>query len=210
MHDIIKDLQWRYAVKRFDPERKIDGKTMEIIRESLRLVPTSYGLQAMKFLFIETRETREQLQEASYGQQQITDASHLLVMCAYKDILPVHIDEHIDNITTTREMDEGSLAGYGDFLKRSMSDYSAEYKTNWNSKQVYIALGQLLTVCAHLKVDAIPMEGFDKKRYDEILGLAEKNLTSVLVCPLGYRHPEDEIQYKAKVRKPQENLFETY
>lgn len=209
MHKIIESLNWRYAVKRFNPNRKLDDETVEVIKESLRLVPTSYGLQAMKFIFVEDPEIRKQLTEAGHNQQQINEASHLLVMCANEDVHPEDIDAHMNNITITRELQQGSLEGYGTFLKNSMASKDPAIKLDWTSKQVYIALGQMLTVCAELRVDAIPMEGFDKTKFDEILGLKERGLRTVLICPLGYRHPEDPTQYQNKVRKSSEQLFET-
>lgn len=209
MHRIIESLNWRYAVKKFNPNRKIDNETIEVIKDSLRLVPTSYGLQAMKFIFVEDITLREQLLLAAHGQLQIKDASHLLVMCASFDILPEEIDAHMNNITSTRQLDSGSLDGYGNFLKRNLAEKDPAIKAEWIAKQVYIALGQMLTVCAELRVDTIPMEGFDKDQFDEILGLKERGLRSILICPMGYRHPEDPNQYQNKVRKPNESLFET-
>lgn len=208
MHKIIESLHWRYAVKKFNPNRKIDDETIEVIKNSLRLVPTSYGLQAMKFIFVKDEELREKLVEAAHGQLQIKEASHLLVMCANVDILPDEIDAHVNNIISTRALASGALDAYSEFLKKSIGSKDPSIKTEWIAKQVYIALGQMLTVCAELRVDTIPMEGFDKTQFDEILGLQERGLRSVLVCPMGYRHPDDKTQYMNKVRKGNEVLFE--
>lgn len=46
-----------------------------------------------------------------------------------------------------------------------------EQLKEWAQKQAYIAMGVLLTVCASMGIDSCPMEGFDPKKYDEILGL---------------------------------------
>lgn len=209
MHEILNDLNWRYATKRFDPSQKLDAKRLEIIREALRLTPSSYGLQAVKYLIIESPEMREELLAASYGQRPVVDASHLLVLCAYREVNPVHIDEYTSNVARTRDLQESAVEGYSKFLKTNIGSLSPEETSSWTSRQVYIALGQLLTVCAHLHVDALPMEGFNKKAYDKILGLEAKNLTAVLACPIGFRHPEDPAQFQAKVRKSLEDLFET-
>ena len=80
---------------------------------------------------------------------------------------------------------------------------------NWNSKQAYIALGQVLHTCANLRIDATPMEGFKADKYDEILGLTEQNLKSILVCAFGYRSSDDANSSLLKVRKSQNDLFYT-
>jgi nitroreductase len=209
MHKIIEDLNWRYATKKFDPSKIINEDDLAIIKESLRLVPTSYGLQALKFLIVDSKDLREQLVSASYGQRQVADASHLIVLCAYKDVSENDIDNFTQNIEVTRSLKSGEMAGFGDFMKKTTSSMESDAKTQWTSKQLYIALGQLLTTCATLRIDSTPMEGFNAAQYDEILGLEVKNLNPVLVCPIGYRHPEDQNQFAKKVRKDQEDLFET-
>ena len=68
-------------------------------------------------------------------------------------------------------------------------------------KQIYIALGNALTVLASMKIDSCPMEGFLPEKYDEILNLRSKNLKSVLVMPVGYRSVDDQFSSFKKVRK---------
>lgn len=208
MHKILEDLHWRYATKRFDAARKIDDTDLGIIRTALRLTPTSYGLQAMKFLIIESPVLREELLQASYNQRVVTEASHLVVLCTENTIRPELIDQHIQRSSEARQTDPSKLAAYSDFLKRTLTNLPEKEASEWTARQVYIALGVLLSVCAQLRVDALPMEGFDAQRYDEILGLKKQNLSAVLVCPIGYRHAEDLHQHYPKIRRPEDDLFE--
>jgi len=45
------------------------------------------------------------------------------------------------------------------------------------------------------------MEGFIPEKYNEVLGLKEKNLSSVLVLPVGFRAEDDIMTHQKKVRK---------
>ncbi len=209
MNQIIEDLNWRYATKKYDPSKKVSDKDFETIKESLRLAATSYGLQTLKFLVVEDPAVREKLKTASWGQPQITEASHLIILCSYNDVNSDHVDEYLENIAETRNVPMESTAQYGDFMKATISQLTLEEKSIWSSKQAYIALGQALHTCANLRIDSTPMEGFDAKAYDEILGLSEKNLKASVVLAVGYRHEEDQNQHLAKVRKPSEVIFET-
>jgi nitroreductase / dihydropteridine reductase len=206
---ILDALNWRYATKKFDSSKKISTKDLETLKEVLRLTPSSYGLQPWKFLIIENQALRQQLREKSWGQSQVTDASHLIVFCSYLDLKEEHIDNHIANTSITRNQDIANLAGYGNFVKKTLSNLSPNDISTWSSKQLYIALGQLMLACAEMKIDATPMEGFEPAGYDEILGLKAKNLHATLVCPIGYRHVEDDAQFNNKVRKSGEEVFET-
>lgn len=209
MNQIIQDLNWRYATKKFDTTKKISEDDLATIKESLRLTATSFGLQSMKFLVIEDTEVRKQLTPASFGQTQITDASHMIIMCHNIDVNNDHVDEYMQDVSSTRNIPIEETAQFGDYIKGAIQNFSTEQKEIWSSKQTYIALGQVLHTCARLKIDSTPMEGFDSAAYDEILGLSAKNLKASLVLALGYRHEEDASQHLPKVRKSNEVLFET-
>lgn len=208
MKQLIDDLNWRYATKKYDSSKKISQKDFETLKHVLTLVPTSNGLQPFKFLIIENPEIRAKLREKSYNQSQITDASHLIVMCAYNSIDEAYIDNYMDRSVEVRGLNPADVEGFRMHLKNSVAQSDSELQLRANAKQAYIALGQLLQTAAQLRIDASPMEGFSTEGYDEVLGLNEKNLTAVVVCALGYRHEEDDFQHLKKVRKPAEELFE--
>ncbi len=208
MNNIIEDLNWRYATKKFDPTKKITPESLETIMESLRLVPSSYGLQPLKYLFIEDSGLRKELREKSFNQSQITDASHLLIICSFTEITEIYIDNHIQNMAEIRCIPQEKISGFGTYMKKEILSMEKDKMAEWNAKQAYIALGHLLHTCASLRIDATPMEGFQKEAYDEILKLNQQGLQPVLVCPIGYRSEEDTNQFLKKVRRKQESLFE--
>lgn len=210
MHQIIEDLNWRYATKRFDSSKKLNSEQVDILKESIRLAASSYGLQAFKVLLIDNPKIREELMVAAFGQTPVVDASHLFVFCANTNVPEEDVDGYMQRISETRSADTKSLEPFSNGIKTALGRKTKEEIIAWTSKQTYIALGQLLHTCASLKVDALPMEGFDPKRFDEILDLSSKGLTATLACPVGFRHPEDAAQFRKKVRKSSEELFETY
>lgn len=206
---LINNLKWRYATKQFDKTKKISNEKMKQLMEVVRLSPSSYGLQLYKVLIIEDPEIREKLKAASWNQNQITDSSALIVFCNYKDVNESHIDDFIRLKCETENQDLNKLKGYADFMKSKVSGMTQTEKDNWTKRQTYIALGFLLTACAELKIDACPMEGFEKEKYDEILGLSEQNLSASVIAAIGYRSQSDNLQFVPKVRKPIDELFET-
>jgi nitroreductase / dihydropteridine reductase len=207
-HPILNDLNWRYATKKYNPSKKISQDDWSVILESLRLTPTSYGLYPLHFLQIETAEIRQQLREKSWGQSQVTDASHLLVLCIRTDVDHDYVDKHIELTAQIRCLAIEKIAGYGSFVKNQLTLKGEEEVTRWNEKQAYIALGQLMHTCASMKIDATPMEGFEPEAFDEILGLKEKHLKSVVVCAMGYRSEEDGVQLLPKIRKNLSEIME--
>lgn len=208
MEKLIEKLNWRYATKKFDPTKKVAQKELDQIKEFVRLVPTSFGLQPLKVLIIENQELKQKLVQHANNQLQVADCSHLFVICHYSDIVDRNIDSYVSNMATIRNLDREKLAGFGNYMKTAMSEMSMEQKTMWCSKQAYIALGYLMIACAQLEIDSTPMEGFDPTGFDQVLGLNSQNLTAALIVPIGYRHEEDRNQYLKKVRRTNEELFE--
>ena len=208
MQNIIDDLKWRYATKKFDPSKKLSDDQLATLKESIRLSASSYGLQAYKILIVENPETREKLMEASYGQKPVVDASHLFVFCAYTQVSEDDAKKYMELISQTRGTEMKNLEAFQNGIVNSLKNKSDQEIANWTSKQTHIALGQLLHTCASIRVDALPMEGFSPATYNEILGLDELKLTATLACPVGFRHEEDAAQFNKKVRKSNEDLFD--
>lgn len=189
--------------------KKISNSDLEILKEAIQLSSSSYGLQPYKVLIIENEEIRKQLQPASWGQSQITEASHLFVFASVTNVDAEYITRYAENMAKTRNIPFDSVKGYADFMIGNITTLTPEKQIIWAQKQAYLALGNLLNVAAELKIDVTPMEGFLPEQYNEILGLKEKGLHATLVATIGYRHDEDDTQHYAKVRKPITELFET-
>jgi nitroreductase len=207
MNNILENRTWRYATKKFDSTKKVSDDNFELLMESVRLSASSYGLQPYHVFVVSDKETREKLKPVSWGQSQITDASHLFVLANQTDFGGELVDDYLINLSKIRKVPIEELKGYSDFAKSKLVDLPKEVKNNWAAKQVYIALGNLMQAAAELKIDTCPMEGFEAEAYDKILGLTEKGLTTSVVLPVGYRSDEDETQHYEKVRKSNEELF---
>ncbi|MEZ4975326.1 MAG: NAD(P)H-dependent oxidoreductase [Flavobacteriaceae bacterium] len=199
--NIIESLQWRYATKRFDSEKIIPQDKIELIKEAFNLTATSYGLQPIKLLIVKNKVLREQLLAHTYNQPQIMQASHLLVFCIETTIDKDFIEAYFNRVKDIRNTAESILKPYRDFLVNDFQSRSGDYVKTWAAKQAYLAMGNLLTVCAIEGIDSLPMEGFKPESYDDVLGLKQKGLQSVLIMPIGYRAEDDMFSGFKKVRK---------
>ncbi|MEZ4945930.1 MAG: NAD(P)H-dependent oxidoreductase [Cyclobacteriaceae bacterium] len=207
--NLIDNLKWRYATKKFDPSKKVSDKDIETLKEAVRLSVSSYGLQLYKVLIIKNPEIKSELKKASWDQSQITDASHLFVFCNYTMNFDYHIDNYIQLIAEAQGIGTDALRNYSETIKSSIEKKDQIGKKSWAEKQTYLALSNLLAACAELKIDACPMEGFDNQSYNQILGLDELGLNAAVIAPVGYRSAEDSTQYRKKIRKPVSKLFQT-
>lgn len=207
-YSLIKALSWRYATKQFDPSKKISQGTLDTLLESLRLAPSSLGVQPWKFLVITNPEVRKQIQEVSHHQPQVVDASHLIVLTRPLHIDAAHVDRHVANTAEIRGATVESMIEYRSVIMRLVKTTPPEGLVSWANAQIYIALGFLLEAAALLGVDACPMEGFDKAKLDDVLKLPDKGLASVVLCALGYRSDADKYATAKKSRFPKEEVIE--
>jgi nitroreductase/dihydropteridine reductase len=204
--EILDALNARYATKQFNPEKKLTESQLLTLIDATRLTATSYGLQLMKIVVVEAPEKREALLPYSYGQKQVVDASHLLILCREKIAEPAHVEAYITNTSTTRKIPAEKLDGFKKMMLDSIAGMSTEACENWMDKQVYIALGNLLNTCALLQIDSCPMEGFQAEAYNKELDLDAQNLSAVLVLPVGYRADTDPNAKNKKVRRSSEDF----
>ena len=207
---LIEDLKWRYATKKYDATKKVSLENIAQIKEAIALAASSYGLQLYKILDVKDPVIRESLKPHSWGQTQITDASHLFVFCSNTAASSQDIDDYIALKAKVQGINIDDLKGYGDFMKTKIGEKGPEEVLAWTAKQTYIALGNALAAAAALKIDSTPIEGFEAEKYNEILDLAEKGLTASVVLAIGYRHEEDATQSQPKVRKSIDTLFESF
>lgn len=206
--DIIDYYNWRYATKKFDPKKHISKSDLELIKEAVRLAPTSYGLQLFKVIIVKDKGIKERLKEVSFNQDQISDASHLFVFCNYTKVFEKDIDLYLDNRSKVNNHDRNDLQGYGTFLKKSLLKKNTLETSNWTTNQVYIALAHLMTACAAIKIDSCPIEGFLADKYNSILEIQGQHLNAAVVAAVGYRSENDSSQNEKKVRKSSELLFD--
>ena len=199
---VLQQLQWRYAVKAFDPTQKISEEMWQTLEQCLVLTPSSFGLQPWKFFVITDLALRQQLVEHAWGQSQVADASHLVVFAIQKNLDHTDVDRYMQRIAEVRNTSVDSLEGFADTIKGVLDKLSPADADAWATRQVYIALGQFMTCAALLGIDTCPMEGFVPDKFDELLGLSELGYHAAVLCPAGYRAEDDKYATLPKVRFP--------
>lgn len=196
---LIDNLNWRYATKKFDASKKIPADHWAKLEQAMVLSPSSFGLQPYRFVVITDAALRAKLREHAWNQSQVTDASHLVVLCRRLATTVADVDEFIGRSAKVRGVPTESLKGYRDMMAGFVSNPSFDFSA-WAAKQVYIALGFLLSTAAQMGIDACPMEGFDPAKFDEILGLKAEGFGSTVIATVGYRAADDHYAPLKKVR----------
>ncbi|MBV8618983.1 MAG: NAD(P)H-dependent oxidoreductase [Curvibacter sp.] len=196
--DILPLLQWRYATKKMDASKAVPADKVQRIIEATRLSASSSGLQPYELLVVTNPEVREKIKAIAWNQAQITEGSHLLVFAAWDNYTVERINQMFDLTNDERGFKNEGWENYRNMLLANYPKRDAEVNFQHAARQAYIGLGTALIAAAAEHVDATPMEGFDPAALDEILGLRQRGLRSVVILPLGYRQEEGDWLVKLK------------
>ena len=206
---ILQQLEWRYATKKFDPTRKIADDVWQALEQSLVLTPSSFGLQPWKFFVVRNPDLRQQLLPHAWDQTQVVEASHLVVLAIKTDINASDVPPYIDRVAEVRQMQKDKLEGLANMIKSYLKEPPYPLQPDsWSAKQVYIVLGFFLYSAAMLGVDTCPMEGFIPAKFDEVLGLRDQGYAATVLCAAGYRAADDKYADLAKVRYETEDVVQ--
>lgn len=201
-------LEKRRSVRQYDSSYKISSEILSSLIESASKSPNGNNIQAARYLIIEDTDLRKLLLPVAYNQQQVVEASTLIVMLG--DF------QAFDKNNIIKIHEEGFQAGYFD---ESLRDYLAnaainyyENKSNEDLKleltrDVSLAAMSLILLANEAGFDTITMSGYDSKKLKSILNISERYLDIMLIA-IGkstkpghntVRHNVNKIVYKNEI-----------
>jgi len=204
---IVEALKTRYAVQVFDTTKKISEADLNIILESGRLTPSSYGFEPWKFIVVENPDLRLKLREAAYDQAKVSEASHIIVLAYRTDSRQNIVRERIERTAETYKVNADELQDFQVMMQGSIDRQTDDVLAADMKAQAYIALGVMVETASLLGIDNAPMGGFDNASVDDLLGLKEQNLSAAVFLALGY-HGADAAAERLKVRRPFSEVVE--
>lgn len=207
MKTFLEAMNYRHACKVFDSNKKIPEQDFKQVLEFGRLSPSSFGMEQWRFKMIETPEVRLKLKDACWNQPQITDASHVIVICAItSDVEPG--SDYVERLFKRRNLPEEATKVYlGKYANHHKVEIAPRMNTYaWSSKQCYLALANMMTGAASLGVDSCPIEGFDKVKVEKVLNIDTSNEEVAVIVTFGYRAGEQ----TGRLRQDIDNLVEYF
>ncbi|WP_419868175.1 nitroreductase family protein [Chryseobacterium sp. CT-SW4] len=205
---LLEDLNWRHAVKAYDPSKKVSQEDLNKILEAARLAPTSSGLQPFRVIVVENQELKEEMVKGALNPEVMRDCSHVLVFAAWDSYSAEKIDKVYDYHTDVRDLPRGRFSSYTDKIKEIYGAQTPEEHFAHTARQTYIALALAMAEAAELRIDSTPAEGFSNEVVDQILNLNELGLKSVSLLYLGYRDEKNDwLSSMKKVRVPMEEFI---
>ena len=196
-NDFLDAMAFRHACKVFDENKKISKEDIKSILEVARVSPSSFGMEAWKFLVITNKDLKAKLRPACWDQAQITSCSHLVVVLARINSVKPESGLPLKRFSR-RDMPKDKLDFYlklyASHLENTLCCDENIYA--WTSKQTYIAASNMMTYAATLGIDTCPIEGFEKDKVENILELDTKEYQVAMLLPFGYRINKQSTQLR--------------
>jgi len=205
MNPVIKALNFRHACKLFDSDKKISKEQIDLILSAAHLSPTSFGLEAWKFIVISSDAVKKRLRPACWDQSQITDASHVIVIMAnpgLADPSKGYVKRNFERRGLPQDATKAYIEKYKHHMETQVFPKMSAYA--WCSKQCYIGLANIMTTAASEKIDSCPIEGFEKEWVEKVLNIDTNQYEVAVIVALGYRAKEQ----PQRRRHPIENIIE--
>ena len=192
-----KAMAFRHACKLFDETKTIPNEDMHYILEVGRTSPSSFGMEAWRFLVITNQELKEKLKPACWNQPQITSCSHLVVLLAGIESAKPSSgipQKRFARRPLSKEQIDNYVELYSKHLHETLSSDKNIYE--WTARQTYIAGANMMTAGAYIGIDSCPIEGFEKDKVEEILDLDTTKYQVAMLLPFGYRINEQSKQLR--------------
>lgn len=200
--DFLEIMDFRHACKIFDESKKISDEDMHYILEVARKSPSSFGMEAWKFLVITNDELREKLKPFCWNQPQITTCSHLVIVLAGIENLKVESGV-VESQLMRRDLPKDKLDAFIELYASHLSDTlsSDEKIYQWSARQTYIASANMMNAAANIGIDSCPIEGFEKENVEKVLELDRAKYQVALVLPFGYRVNEQPPKFRSNFER---------
>ena len=209
-HQILEDLRWRHATKKFDSTKKVAKDDLDILFEAMRLSASSINSQPWQFIVIESNEARERLdktfsQKFHYNQPHVFDCSQIILFAHNPRYIYENFAEVVDKYIEDRRIKlEDREKAFASFMYVELNTDEKGNTGNWTKAQIYLALGNTLHTLARLRIDSTPLEGIDAKLVNEEFKKELGGYRCEVALAIGYHHAQDD--YNAKLPKSRLSL----
>lgn len=210
--NIVEISQRRYTTKRYDKNKSVSNQDLDQLLTVLRNSPSSVNSQPWHFFVVNNKTSQDKILPAiaEFNHARITDSSYTIIFCIKSSIEDSYLKHLLDTEIKDGRFTDPKIAQSMDRDRHFFIDLNNKTQTDlhrWESCQLYLALGQFMFAAASIGIDSTPIEGFDPVKMDELLGLKEKGLQSVVVASIGYRADNDSNATRPKSRLPKEEIY---
>ena len=173
--EIFTAIEQRRAIKHYDSRVQMSDTEFRQMMDAVLCSPTSYNIQHWRFVRVRDRQLRLQLKEAAWGQQQVEDASEIIIVCG---------DTQAWSDRPHRYWANADEATQSVLLPMIKDFYLGKEQTQRDEvmRSAGMAAQTLMLSAKALGYDSCPMIGFDMETVSNIIQLPEGHVVCMMVA----------------------------
>jgi len=172
--ELFSAIEQRRAIKHYDNTAEVSEADFQQIMNSVLLSPTSYNIQHWRFVRLTDQNIRLKVKEAAWGQQQIEDASEVIVLCADTQAWADRPERY------WADADEATQSVLLPML-RSFYTGKSQLQRDEAMRSCGMAAQTLMLSAKALGYDTCPMIGFDDGAVADLINLPSGHVISMII-----------------------------
>ncbi len=201
--DVFNAITTRRAVKRFDPDHRMDEADIERLMSFTVQAPSSFNIQNWRFVLVVDQDMKDRVAAVGFDQPQFRDCSLLVIICA---------DLRAWDRDPERYWSHAPETVRGSIVKMIRGAYADHAARNHDEalRSGGLAAQTLMLAARGLGLDSCPMVGFDFAATGKMIDLPEDHEIVMAVAvgksleePRAWsRLPLDEVVVRERFPKP--------
>lgn len=172
--NLFTAIESRRAVKHYDTEASMPEADFQQLMSAALLSPTSYNIQHWRFVRVTDKAQREKIQAAAWGQEQVTAASELLILCADTQAWQDRPERYWSD--APQDVQEMLVPMLKDFYTGR-----EQIQRDEAMRSCGMAAQTLMLAAKGLGFDSCPMIGFDGEQVAKLIKLPENHVIGMMI-----------------------------
>lgn len=172
--DTLTAIEQRRAIKHFDPEHKLTDEESNRLFQLAMLSPTAFNIQHWRFVNVTDSELRQQIKELAWGQDQVVDASLLIILTADMKAWDKDPVRYWKNAASEVQ----------DFMLPAIKQYydgKEQVQRDEAFRSMGIAAQTLMLAAIAMGYESCPMDGFDFEAVAKLINLPDDHVIGQFV-----------------------------
>ncbi|VAW82193.1 Oxygen-insensitive NAD(P)H nitroreductase / Dihydropteridine reductase [hydrothermal vent metagenome] len=165
----------RRAVKHFDPEHQMTEEEITELLSLAVLSPTAFNIQNWRFVVVRDTELRQKIRAVAWNQEQVTDTSLFIVLCADLKAWEKQPDRYWKN--APKEVQDFMLPAIDSYYRGR-----EQVQRDEAMRSCGIVAQTLMLTAKSLGYDSCPMDGFDFDEVAKLIKLPEDHVIAMFVA----------------------------
>jgi nitroreductase len=172
--DTFDAIEQRRSIKHFDRDHEMSTEEVNKLFSLAMLTPTSFNIQNWRFVYITDKAKRQAIQDAAWGQAQVTEASMLILVCA---------DLNAWDRDPTRYWQDAPKAVADQLIPMITQFYKDNEALQHDEalRSVGMASQTLMLTAKAMGYDSCPMIGFDAQKVGDIIALPDDHIVGMML-----------------------------